>query len=166
MRTPPAVERFGRSRTLRCFFKRRRVAGLGLEALMGQVTLGHFVALFTMSLWASARAELEALMGVIAWPSPWLPGFLAGDASHSGFRGGTVLLERLRRGCLRVVTPLRVLVSASIQRRSSSGMFWSVDLSCSGVGRDNCFWTMGDRLKFARGAVSLALESIMEKDVG
>ena len=107
-----SVERFGRiCKGLRCFLKRRRLAGWELEGLMGHVTfLGRSSTVSAASLasfiirreplWISARAELEAFVGIMIlleldWARPWLPGVLASDASL-WLRISTEFLESLR----------------------------------------------------------------------
>ena len=103
------MKRFGRIRKgLRCFFflKRRRIAGWELEVLMANVTFLGLLRRETLSLfhcvyrfprkfchrreplWISARAGLEALVGIMIlteadWGRPWVPGVLASDASLS-----------------------------------------------------------------------------------
>ena len=93
---------------LRCFLKRRRVAGWELEALMGHVTflgllrretpsLFHCACRFARKcyhqqepLWTSARAVLEAFIGAMILDNagrsrPWLSGVRASDASLSRY---------------------------------------------------------------------------------
>ena len=98
LRTLTTVERFSRIRKgLRCFLKRRLVAGWDLAGLMGHVTFLGLLRRETLSLfrfyhrreplWISARAEPEALVGVVIlmesdWARPWLPGVLASGASN------------------------------------------------------------------------------------
>ena len=101
------MERFGRIRKgFRCLLNRRRVAGWELEALVGHVTLLGLLRRETFSLfhclpvslarkfhhrrellWISARAELEAFVGVmILMESDWArPGLSSGNGEVQSF---------------------------------------------------------------------------------